>query len=603
MNVITKPTGTDGKAASIPQRELNDLSVMVAGQGGDGSLTIASLLSGLFAHRGFHLYSTSNIASRIKGGHAAAFLRASVEQTGCMGDHIDLMVAFDDEAVEIAASSMAENGIVVFDASKGPPPTGVLPDSIQVFAVPFGRLAVRDLGRDLLKNCLGFGIVTRILGIADDDAEASLRKRFQRLPESVIETNVEAFRIGLAHANEIGLSEGNSPWTVVTGQREEHLMISGNDALSFGFLAAGGRFYAGYPITPASEILSWLERRLPQFGGIAMQAEDELSAINIAIGAALTGTRSMAASSGPGFVLMQEGVSQLGSGEIPLVVVDCQRAGPSTGMPTKVEQSDIWPMVHGGHGDYPRVVLSPADQGDSFGISAFATNLAQRIQGPVILAMDRAMSQDSTTVKPFDLDAVKIDNAKRLTRDEVLKLEEYRRYLITDDGVSPWAVPGTPGGQSLVTGNERNEWGHVSAEPKNRKKMIDKRARKIETVRGDLPKGWRWGDEKAPIGLMGFGSVGPILVRAALRLADAGADVQVLRPRTLWPVLDETLDFVRQCERTFVVEYNEEGQFAHLIAGAGAPKERMEFIRKYDGTPFRAVDICDAILEKEGAAQ
>jgi 2-oxoglutarate ferredoxin oxidoreductase subunit alpha len=601
MNVTTKPGSSGGDAASVPQRQLSDLSVMVAGQGGDGSLTIASLLSAQFASRGFHLYSTSNIASRIKGGHAAAFLRASVEPTGCMGDHIDLLVAFDDEAVENAAPAMAPDGIVVFDASKGPPPEGILADTIQVFAVPFGRLAVRDLGRDLLKNCLGFGIVSRILGIVDEAAEGSLRQRFKRLPAALIDTNVDAFRIGLTHADEIGLTEGNSPWTVDQAEREEHLMIAGNEALSFGFLAAGGRFYAGYPITPASEILGWLERHLPKYGGIAIQAEDELSAINMATGAALTGARSMAASSGPGFVLMQEGVSQLGSAEIPLVVVDCQRAGPSTGMPTKVEQSDIGTMINGGHGDYPKVVLAPANQRDSFEIGAFATNLAQRIQGPVIIAMDRALSQDSTTVKPFDLEGVFVDHAKRLTRDEVQKLKEYRRYLITDDGLSPWAVPGTPGGQSLVTGNERNEWGLVSAEPQNRKRMIEKRSRKIESVREDLPKGWRWGDAKAPIGILGLGSAGPILERAAIRLADAGTDVQVLRPRTLWPVLDETLDFIRNCERVYVVEYNEAGQLAHHVSGAGAPKERMISIRKYDGTPFRAVDIANTILEGEAA--
>lgn len=601
MNVTTKPNAGGGDAASTPKRQFSDISVMVAGQGGDGSLTVASLLSAQFAARGLHLYSTSNIASRIKGGHAAAFLRASVVPTGCMGDHIDLLVAFDDEAVEKAAPNMAPDGIVVFDASKGAPPQGVLADTVQVFAVPFGRLAVRDLGRDLLKNCLGFGIVSRILGIVDEDAESSLRARFKRLPAAVVETNVEAFQLGLSHADEIGLGEGTSPWTVDQAEREEHLMIAGNEALSFGFLAAGGRFYAGYPITPASEILEWLQRHLPKYGGMAIQAEDELSAINMATGAALTGTRSMAASSGPGFVLMQEGVSQLGSAEIPLVVVDCQRAGPSTGMPTKVEQSDIGTMINGGHGDYPKVVLSPANQGDSFYIGAFATNLAQRIQGPVIIGMDRAMSQDSTTVKPFDLEGVTIDNAKRLTREEVLKLKEYKRYKITDDGVSPWAVPGTPGGQNLVTGNERNEWGLVSAEPVNRNAMIRKRARKIDTVREDLPKAWRWGDAKAPIGLLAFGSAGPIIERAAIRLAEAGTDVQVLRPRTIWPVLEETLDFVRQCERVYVIEYNEAGQLAHTISGAGAPKEKMVSVLKYDGTPFRAVDIANTVLEREAA--
>lgn len=599
MNIATNPSG--GKAAATTRRHFSDINVMVAGQGGDGSLTIASLLSALFAERGFHLYSTSNIASRIKGGHAAAFLRASVTPSGCMGDTIDLLIAFDDEAVEVAAPAMAPDGIVVFDASKGPPPAGVLAETIQVFEVPLGRLAVRDLRRDLLKNCLGFGVVTRILGIDDADAEKSLRHRFRRIPEAAMETNIDAFRIGLDKADELGLRQGDSPWTVDEGAREEHLMISGNEAFSFGFLVAGGRFYAGYPITPATEILTWLQRYLPKYGGIAMQAEDELSAINLAIGAAMTGVRAMAGSSGPGFVLMQEGVSQLGSAEIPLVVIDCQRAGPSTGMPTKVEQSDIGTMISGGHGDYPRVVLAPADQGDCFTISVFATNLAQRIQGPVIIALDRALSQDSTTVKPFDLSGVEIDVGKRMSPKDVAALEEYRRYLITDDGVSPWAVPGTPGGENLVTGNERNEWGLVSAEPKNRKRMIEKRARKIDSVLDDLPKGKRWGDAGAKIGLLGFGTVGAVMERAAERLAKVGTEVQILQPRTLWPVLDETVAFVRECDRVYVIEHNAAGQLAHLVSGGGAPKERMVSILKYDGTPFRAVDLVDAILEKESA--
>ena len=596
MNIAIRPEPSGSQAAA--RRHFADINVMVAGQGGDGSLTIASLLSALFAHRGFHLYSTSNIASRIKGGHAAAYLRASVTPSGCMGDAIDLLVAFDDEAVEIAAPAMAPDGIVVFDSSKGPPPAGVLADTVRVFEIPIGRLAVRDLRRDLLKNCIGFGVVTRILGIDDKDAENSLRHRFRRIPEAAMETNIDAFRLGLANADENGLAAGDSPWTVDEGEREEHLMISGNEAFAFGFLAAGGRFYAGYPITPATEILTWLERRLPQFGGIAMQAEDELSAINLAIGAAMTGVRAMAGSSGPGYVLMQEGVSQLGSAEIPLVVVDCQRAGPSTGMPTKVEQNDIGTMVSG---DYPRVVLTPADQGDCFAMSVFATNLAQRIQGPVIVALDRALSQDSTTVKPFDLSGVELDAGKRLTPEDIAGLKEYRRYLITDDGVSPWAVPGTPGGENLVTGNERNEWGLVSAEPKNRKRMVEKRARKIESVRGDLPKGKRWGDADAKIGLLGFGTVGAVMERAAERLAKAGIDVQILQPRTLWPVLEETVEFVRARRRVYVIEHNAAGQLAHLVSGGGAPKERMKSILKFDGTPFRAVDLVDFILEQEAA--
>lgn len=239
-------------------------------------------------------------------------------------------------------------------------------------------------------------------------------------------------------------------------ERPSQLFITGNQALSLGFASAGGRFYAGYPITPATDILDWMTAHLHKFGGIVIQAEDELAAINMAIGAALTGARTMVATSSPGFCLMQEGLSQLGAAEIPMVLVDVQRAGPSTGMPTKPEQSGLNMMVYG---DFPRIVLAPGDSGDAFEIATLATDLAQRTRGPVIIAMDQAIGQDASTTDPFDTQAVEVDQAKRLTADDVTGLKEYRRYLVTSDGISPWSVPGTPGAMNIVTGNKHNEWG------------------------------------------------------------------------------------------------------------------------------------------------
>jgi 2-oxoglutarate ferredoxin oxidoreductase subunit alpha len=519
-----------------------------------------------------------------------------------MGDAIDLLVAFDEEAIQVAAPSMAADGIVVFDASRGPPPPDLLADTVRTYAIPFGRLAVRELRRDLLKNCLGFGVVSRILSIDDNEAADSLRHRFRRLPEAAMEINLEAFRSGLACADEHGLGAAGGPWAVERAEPEERLLISGNHALSLGFLAAGGRFYAGYPITPATEILEWLDRRLPEYGGVAVQAEDEMSAINMAIGAALAGCRAMTGSSGPGISLMLEGVSHVGSAEIPLVIVDCQRAGPSTGMPTKPEQSDVATLAHGGHGDFPRIVLAPADQGDCFTLAVLATNLAQRLQCPVILALDRALAQDQATMAPFDLGGVCIEKGKLLSPEEVAGLAEYRRYAITDDGVSPWAVPGTPGGENLVTGNERDEWGHVSTAPAVRRRMVEKRARKVEAARSDLAAGWRFGDTGAAVGLIGVGMVGGVMERAAERLVAAGVDVQCLRPRTLWPVSEETVAFVRERRRVYVIEHSEGAQLARLIASAGAPLDKMRNVLKYDGTPFRAKDLVEEIAEREADA-
>jgi 2-oxoglutarate ferredoxin oxidoreductase subunit alpha len=579
---------------------VSDLNVMVAGQGGDGSLTVITLLGNLLGRRGFHLYVARDVASRIKGGHAAALLRGTIEPRNCIAGEIDLLMAFDAEAIEKAGSRMAADGIVIFDSSAGGPPTGRLPDGVEVYEVPFARLAVRDLRRDLFKNSFGFGLVTRILSVDDDEAAETLEARFARRPP-LVDANLRALRAGFAYADEQGLDRGRGPLRLALAARSERILISGNHALAFGFVAAGGRFFAGYPITPASEILDFLEAHLPTYGGTAIQAEDELAAVNMALGASLTGTRAMVATSGPGIALMQEGVSHAGSAEIPLVVVDCQRAGPSTGMPTKPEQSDIGMLVHGGNGDFPRIVLAPGDPADCFNLAVAATGLARRIQGPVYLMLDQAVAQDSSTVAPFDVARVPVETGAALTRAEVENLSEYRRYLVTADGVSPWAVPGTPHGMNLVTGNERDEWGKVSAEPANRALMVDKRAGKLDAVLDDLPRAHRFGFPSAPIGILGVGMQAGVMREAVQRLADDGVEVAGLQPRTLWPVPAETTDFVAGRRRVYVVEHNHEAQLARLIAAAGAPNGRIRHVLRYDGTPFHAGQLAELILDAEGA--
>ncbi|MCP5038940.1 MAG: 2-oxoacid:acceptor oxidoreductase subunit alpha, partial [Rhodobacteraceae bacterium] len=299
------------------------------------------MLTELLAHRGYHLYMARNVASRIKGGHAAAMMRGSLLCRGCMGDHIDLLLAFDQEAVDTAAAEMAADSIIIFDSSDAALCRSALADSVRVIEVPFGRFAVRDLRRDLFKNSLSFGVVSHILCIDEQEAISCLRHTFRRLPAHLIKANLHAFNNGRQFTAELGLSDQQGQWTLADAKRHQQWLISGNEAIAFGFLVAGGRFFAGYPITPATEIMEWLQNNISHFDGVAVQVEDELAAINMALGAAMTGVRSMTATSGPGFALMQEAISHAGSAEIPVVVVNCQRAGPSTGMPTKPEQSDL----------------------------------------------------------------------------------------------------------------------------------------------------------------------------------------------------------------------------------------------------------------------
>ena len=573
--------------------KLADLTVMVAGQGGDGSLTVISHLSRVLGHRGFHTYTSRDVASRIKGGHAAGVMRASIIERRNAGDHIDLLIAFDAEAIEKGGPRVGPEGVVIFDGSLGPPPAGYLHDEVEVLSIPFGRLSVRDLRRDLFKNSVAFGVACRVFGLEDQEIEANLREGLTRFPDKIIDANVGALRVGLEYADDAGIV--HRTWELDRQDKVPHLLITGNEALALGFLAAGGRFYTGYPITPATDILDFLLRWSGKFGGIALQAEDELASINMALGAAMSGVRSMTASSGPGVALMQEAVGQAGAAEIPLVIVDCQRSGPSTGMPTKPEQSDIGMLTMGGNGDIPRVVLVPSDPTDAFEIGVTATNVAQKLMGPVYVALDQAVAQNSVTVKPFDMGGVEMEVGSRIGTEDLEKIGAMRRYLITDSGISQWATPGTPGGMNLVTGNEHDEWGHVSTEPINRKRMMDKRARKVDEIRDMLPLGITDGDPTARVGVLGVGlEVGPIR-EASERLADDGTPVSVLVPRTLYPVLDETLAFIRSHDRTYVVEHNRSGQLATLLRSVGAPGERIESILRYNGLPFTARELVDEL--------
>lgn len=589
----------DDRVAPILQKSVSDINVMVAGRGGDGSLTIVTLLSRLLSKRGFHLCSSRNVASRIKGGHAAAMLRGSLQQRWSMGDHLDVVVGFDEQTLVEAGPLLKPGSVVIYDSSLGEPNPAKIPEGVRLYTVPFGRMAVRDLRRELFKNSFSFGMLTRCLNVDDSEAIAILSAHVQRFSADIAQSNIEALKQGFGFADEQGLHEGAGPLPIENAPHQKRLLITGNHATAFGFLAAGGRFFAGYPITPATDIMDWLRPRLPEFGGVLVQAEDELAAINMATGASLGGARAMTATSGPGLALMMEGVGNLGATEIPLVIVDTQRSGPSTGMPTKPEQSDINMLVFGGNGEYPRIVLAPCDQADCFEISFQATNLSQLLQCPVFIALDQGIGQDSATMDPFDLDRLEIDKGKRLSAEDVEQIEEYRRYQITDDGISPWAVPGTPAGMNLVTGNEHDEWGLVSTRPDNRRQMMDKRFRKIEYARDRLPKARRGGVEGAKVGILSVGMVCGTVREVVERLQEKGLDIEILEPRTIWPVLDETVDFIRKHDRTYVVELNYEGQLARIITGEGAPAGKIRSIRQSDGTPFRPGALVAEIEQRE----
>ncbi len=582
-----------GPAERRPVAELNDLAVMIGGQGGDGTLTVSDLLGRYFRQRGLYVYTSRNVLSRIRGGHADASVRASREPIAAMKSQVDLLVAFDKEAVDVGRPELTQDGYVLYDSSVFQVD---LPNSV---GFPFATLAGGQLGAPIYKNTAAYGAISVMMGFDAAATRQVIESRFKRRSPEAMEKNLRALEIGRKAALDHADANALQRWRVLDGDAFSQILTTGNQAVALGFVVGGGRFFAGYPITPATEVMEYLMRSLPSFHGVVRQAEDELAAINMVIGAAYAGARAMTSTSGPGLSLMTEGIGHAGAAEIPIVVADCQRVGPSTGEPTRHEQSDLSHLANLGHGEFPRFILAPGTVEDCFYITAEALNLAERWRLPVILLLDQALCQNAVTSVPFDLEKVRVERTNVLSEEQVKRLEAYRAYQFGPDGTSPYAPPGTPGVHAQITGNEHDEWGHVSVNPVNRLKMMQKRMGKMERARPELPAPRFYGDPKARTGFIGFGSTWGPIREAQERLAEQGTATRFYQARTLFPVPTDTLDeFLRGVDVAYVVEHNFTGQFARLIR-EHLPHHhaKLRSITKCDGFSFRAPEILQRVKE------
>jgi 2-oxoglutarate/2-oxoacid ferredoxin oxidoreductase subunit alpha len=584
------PAGAMLGPSRIPS-ELTDVSVMIGGQGGDGTLTVSDLLGRYLRKRGLYVYTSRNVLSRIRGGHADASVRGCRDPISAVKAQVDVLVAFDREAIEMGRDELAPHGFILYDSTTF---HSDLPNSA---GFPFATLVGGPLGQPIFKNTAAYGALSVLFGFDDALTRSVIEERFRRRGGEALEKNLKALEIGRKAAFEVpGLP---NRFSVADGDAHDLILTNGNQAVALGFVVGGGRFFAGYPITPATEIMEYLQRYLPAFDGVVRQAEDELAAINMVIGAAYAGARAMTSTSGPGLSLMTEGIGQAGTAEIPVVIADCQRVGPSTGQPTRHEQSDLSHLANLGHGEYPRFIVAPATPEDAFGMTVEALNLAERWRLPVILLLDQGLCQNTATSPRFDLKQVRIDRGKRLTPEATAELTQYKVYEYTEDGASAYAPPGTPGVWAEVTGNEHDEWGHVSVNPANRLKMMRKRMEKMVRARDELPVCRLFGPATARVGLIGFGSTsGPIL--EAQRILDArGIASRYLQARTLYPVPTHEIDpFLKGVEVAYVVEHNYTGQFARLLRET-LPwhHAKLRSLVKFDGYSFRAPQIIAGIPE------
>jgi 2-oxoglutarate/2-oxoacid ferredoxin oxidoreductase subunit alpha len=572
---------------------LNNIEVMFGGQAGDGSLTTGDLIAVVFKRMGLEVYTYKDFPSRIRGGHTNYVIRAGTHPNYGMADAVDCLIAFDLEAVQIHIEEMRPGGFVVFDSTSDELTDEVRRPDVTFYEVPLGKLAKEVLGLEIVRNTISLGVLGKLIGMDPQTMRDEVTAVYKRKGEKVINLNISAIETGENYVTE-HYGEKPTGYGLTKGQDTDGLIMMGNDAIGYGALTAGCRFMAGYPITPATDVLEWMAKYAPKYGGVVVQAEDELAAINMIIGASFTGVRSMTATSGPGISLMTEGIGLAGSIETPIVIIECARAGPSTGLPTKTEQSNLNHLIFGGHGEIPRVVLAPGTVEESFYITIDAFNIAEKYQVPVFVLSEQALCQSKATLPRLNFENLEVHRGK-LVLDPVV-FGEYKRYEFTEDGVSPRVIPGIEGGMHLVPGSEHNDAGVITENAKNRKRMMEKRMGKLVSMKPDLPKANVFGHPEAGIAIIGYGSNRGPIMEAVDRFAEGGVATRFLQLKTLWPFPEEELQaFIKDAEHIFIVENTFTGQLARLIKVITGPLPHMHSVLKYNGKPFRPIEIIEAV--------
>ncbi len=571
----------------------DDLVIRIGGESGEGIVTTGEVFARIAAFTGLDIYTVRTIPAEIKGGHVMFQLRTAPHRIYSQGDELNMLLAFNQEGYDKHHALLRPDGLLVYNSNELTPPD----DGRMHFGLPLNELA-RQIDFMRGKNIIAIGALVKFFDLPYEKARQVVETHLGRKGGELLRQNLVALETGYKYVAEHGYEEPPFHLEGPARERDNRLVISGNQALSLGALAAGCTFYAGYPITPASDIMEFLAAQLPKVGGTMIQAEDEIAALAMAIGASFTGARAMTATSGPGLALMIELLGHATATETPVVVVDVQRAGPSTGMPTKVSQGDLRLAMYAANDDAARFCVAPVSVEDCFYQTINAFNLAEKYQLPVVLLSDQDMSVRMETIPPFDMSRALIE-PRLLANLDGNGRGKYERYALTESGISPMSLPGMRGGQYTAEGLTHVPSGAPDYTPEWHRAMMEKRFQKLRSARPDIQR-WRmleeWGDEDAELGIIGWGStIGP--VREAMEMARAhGIKSAAIYPKCITPLPDEELRlFIAKHPTVLVPELNYTGQFAHVLRA----RYKQDFIRlnKYEGVPFLASEVFEKIKE------
>jgi 2-oxoglutarate ferredoxin oxidoreductase subunit alpha len=575
----------------------DDLNWAIGGEAGDGIDSTGKIFAQALSRAGRHVFTSKDFASRIRGGYTAYKVRTSVDRIESVVDRLDILIALTERTIDENLDELHEGSVIIYDGERTTMQDIEIPEGMIGLDVPLKGLA-EDAGGAIMRNVVALGAACEVASFPIENLDESLEKRFKNKGQALVENNQQAARLGQEYV--AAEYDHDFDYELVTTDAD-YVLLNGDEAIGMGAIAAGCRFYAGYPITPATDVMEYLTGRINQYGGKVVQAEDELAAINLALGAARSGARAMTATSGPGLDLMTESFGLVAQTETPLVICDVMRSGPSTGMPTKQEQGDLDMALYGGHGEIARFVVAPTTVAECFWKTVEAFNLAEKYQIPVFLVSDLALAVTEQTFPPeaFDMDEVTVERGKVVDEREVdTWLDDKGRFqphFPVADGVSPRAFPGTTDGAHMTTGLEHDELGRRTEEESVRVDQVDKRQRKVETAREEENWDYReFGDPDADTLVLSWGSNEGAMREGLEILEDEGVAVRFISVPYIFPRPD-LAEEIEQAETAVVVECNATGQFADVIEHDVL--ERVERVNKYTGVRFKAEELAEEIKQ------
>ena len=554
--------------------EMNDeqsISIAVVGSGGAGAITTGNLILEASAREGCYGMLTRSVGPQIRGGEAAALVRLGVEPINCISDKFDVLVAMDWNNIDRFAAEIPldSSSIIISDPEQGDVPEALLKSGASVFEIPIATLAKTvKKGRP---NMISLGIVAELIGLPEDAMVNVIRKQLSKKGEQAVMSSLETITVGRSAAKNLD----KRPLPPTNGNGTEQWVITGNQATGYGALKGGIRFVAAYPITPATEVLEWMASGLSKVGGRLVQAEDELASVNMIIGASFGGVPSLTATSGPGLALMMEGLGLSVSSETPIVVVDVMRVGPSTGIATKPEQSDLNIAVYGFHGDAPHVVVAPTSVADCIFTGHWAVYLAEAMQIPVIMLSDQYIGQAKTIITKPEAVSLKVERQVVAEPDA-----SYCRYEVTDSGVSPMSIPGTPNGQYTADGLEHSPKGRPSTTAEDHAIQMEKRLRKVKDF--DYADYWADIEGEGELAIITWGSTTGSIREALKKLSNEGVNnIKMISVRLISPLQPEKFaEAMEGIKRVLFIEQNHSAQlYRHLRAHLDLPGDVEVFNR------------------------